>query len=188
MARVSGNVLGAAPSPLADIAVGTLGPKRFSAQLRRAQRAKRERARELQSRARVLLDERQRDQALLFERDDWRLFVDPATLPQKAGCQPANLRQIVLREIVDNALDAGADATLERDGGAWVISDDGPGLDPADVPRLFAVNRPLLSVEASSHAVAWHARQRPASCYGRGRRVGRLYYHRDARPSFDARH
>ena len=89
--------------------------------------------------------QRQRDQALLFERDDWRLFVDPATLPQKAGCQPANLRQIVLREIVDNALDAGADATLERDGGAWVISDDGPGLDPADVPRLFAVNRPLLS-------------------------------------------
>ena len=23
--------------------------------------------------------------------------------------------------------------------------DNGPGLDPADVPRLFAVNRPLLS-------------------------------------------
>lgn len=82
---------------------------------------------------------------MLFERDDWRLFVDPATLPQKAGCQPSSLRQIVLREIVDNALDAGADATIECDGEAWIISDNGPGLDPADVPRLFAVNRPLLS-------------------------------------------
>ena len=88
--------------------------------------------------------QRQRE-ALLFERDDWRLFIEPATLPQKAGCQPSNLRQIVLREIVDNALDAGADATIERDGEAWIIADNGPGLDPADVPRLFAVNRPLLS-------------------------------------------
>jgi hypothetical protein len=66
-------------------------------------------------------------------------------LPQKAGCQPHHLRSIVLKELVDNALDAGAAATLDRDGGTWVVSDDGPGLDPEDVPRLFAVNRPLLS-------------------------------------------
>ena len=90
--------------------------------------------------------QRARDNAaLLFEREDWRLFVDPATLPQKAGCQPENLRQIVLRELVDNALDEGARVTLKRAGKGWIISDDGPGLDPADVPRLFAVNRPLLS-------------------------------------------
>ena len=90
--------------------------------------------------------QRARDNAaLLFERDDWRLFVDPATLPQKAGCQPENLRQMVLRELVDNALDEGAKATLKRAGRGWIIADDGPGLDPLDVPRLFAVNRPLLS-------------------------------------------
>ena len=90
--------------------------------------------------------QRARDNAaLLFEREDWRLFVDPATLPQKAGCQPENLRQIVLRELVDNALDEGAQATLKQAGRGWIIADDGPGLDPADVPRLFAVNRPLLS-------------------------------------------
>jgi hypothetical protein len=83
--------------------------------------------------------------ALLFEREDWRLFVDPATLPQKAGCQPENLCQIVLRELVDNALDEGAHATLRQAGNGWIIADDGPGLDPADVARLFAVNRPLLS-------------------------------------------
>ena len=90
--------------------------------------------------------QRERDRgALLFQRDDWQLFLDPATLPQKAGCQPANLRQIVLREVVDNALDEGARATLRQDGDTWIIDDDGPGLDPAEVPRLFAVNRPLLS-------------------------------------------
>ncbi len=89
--------------------------------------------------------QRQRGRTLLFERDDWRLFLDPATLPQKAGCQPSNLRRLVLRELVDNALDAGATATLRQEEAAWCISDDGPGLDPADVPRLFCVNRPLLS-------------------------------------------
>ena len=90
--------------------------------------------------------QRARDKAaLLFERDDWRLFIDPATLPQKAGCQPRNLRQIVLRELVDNALDAGAQVTLQQADNGWIIADNGPGLDPADVPRLFAVNRPLLS-------------------------------------------
>jgi hypothetical protein len=92
--------------------------------------------------------QRARDRGtLLFERPDWRLFLDAATLPQKAGCQPGNLRAIALREVVDNALDAGADdVTLTSDGdGSYTIADDGPGLDPGDVPRLFAVNRPLLS-------------------------------------------
>lgn len=51
----------------------------------------------------------------------------------------------MLRELVDNALDAGSDATIEQVGDAWVIADNGPGLDPADIPRLFSVNRPLLS-------------------------------------------
>jgi hypothetical protein len=89
--------------------------------------------------------QRARERTLLFEREDWRLFLDPATLPQKAGCQPEHVRKLVLRELVDNALDAGAHATLERDGETWIIADDGPGLDPDDVPRLFSVNRPLLS-------------------------------------------
>ncbi len=82
---------------------------------------------------------------LLFASDDWQVFLDPANLPQKAGCQPAMLRRIILRELVDNALDTGANATLDRDGAGWVVSDDGSGIDPAEVPRLFAVNRPLLS-------------------------------------------
>jgi signal transduction histidine kinase len=89
--------------------------------------------------------QRKRDRTLMFERDDWTLFFDPATLPQKAGCQPEYLRQIVLREVVDNALDAGAHVTLRQHDGICLIADDGPGLDPADVPRLFSVNRPLVA-------------------------------------------
>jgi hypothetical protein len=81
----------------------------------------------------------------MFERADWHLFLDPSTLPQKAGCQPHELGRIVLKELVDNALDTGAAVTLERAPGGYVVADDGPGIDPADVPKLFAVNRPLLS-------------------------------------------
>ena len=90
--------------------------------------------------------QRQRDRDLLYERSDWQLFLDLSTLPQKAGCQPRNLFKVVLKELVDNALDAGAKVTLERESdGAWVVSDDGRGIDPREVPKFFAVNRPLLS-------------------------------------------
>jgi hypothetical protein len=88
---------------------------------------------------------RERERALYFQREDWQLFLDPATLPQKMGCQPDTLRSIILRELVDNALDEGANVTMRRDGKAWIITDDGPGIDPALVPHLFEVNRPLLS-------------------------------------------
>jgi hypothetical protein len=82
---------------------------------------------------------------ILYERDDWRLFLDPETLPQKAGCQPEQLAALVLKELVDNALDEGARATLNHDGTHWIVSDDGPGIDPDQVAMLFAVNRPLRS-------------------------------------------
>jgi hypothetical protein len=87
-------------------------------------------------------------QRLVTETRDWALFLDPETLQQRAGCQPHRLRQLVLREIVDNALDVGAQATLHREGDAWVVTDNGPGLDPERVPELFAVNRPLISDKA----------------------------------------
>lgn len=51
--------------------------------------------------------QRARHRALLYERSDWQLFLDPATLPQKAGCHPINLRRVVLKELVDNELDSG---------------------------------------------------------------------------------
>ena len=53
---------------------------------------------------------------ILYERPDWRLFLDRRTLPQKAGCEPDQLGCVVLKELVDNALDAGAgNVTLTGD-------------------------------------------------------------------------
>jgi hypothetical protein len=60
------------------------------------------------------------------------------SLPRKPAAKPIHLS-------VDEPLDAGANVSLEHVDGAWVVADDGIGLDPADVPRLFAVNLPLLS-------------------------------------------
>ncbi len=80
----------------------------------------------------------------LFSRTDWS-FLNPRTISQKAGCQPNDLRKLALRELVDNGADAGAKVIIYPEGDGWIISDDGPGLDPDDVPHLFSVNRTLVS-------------------------------------------
>jgi hypothetical protein len=89
--------------------------------------------------------QRARTQPIVYERDDWQLFLDTATLPQKAGCQPGELPALVLKELIDNALDESAHATLDYDGAQWIVSDDGRGVDPDQAATLFAVNRPLRS-------------------------------------------
>ena len=102
-----------------------------------------ERKRRQRERQRAAADARA---PLLFERADWQLFLRPETLPQKAGCEPEQINRIVLKEIVDNALDTGSDdVTIDEIPGGWRVTDHGPGIDPANVPTLFAVNRPLLS-------------------------------------------
>lgn len=94
--------------------------------------------------------DRERSTALLYSRDDWQLFLDIGTLPQKAGVQPGRLPALVLKELTDNALDAGAGhvtlSSIRRgDDREYVVADDGPGIAPTIVPRLFSINRPLLS-------------------------------------------
>jgi hypothetical protein len=81
---------------------------------------------------------------VLYSRPDWRLFLNRNTLPQKAGCELRQIGRVVLKELVDNALDAGADeVTLTGGDTSCQLTDDGPGID--DVAILFAVNRPLIS-------------------------------------------
>src|SRR3954468_23926871 len=83
-----------------------------------------------------------------FVRADWALFLHPDRLPQKAGCPRDRLRAMILKELVDNALDAGAEVDLQPlDGSTWRVTDDGPGLDRGQVVRLFAVNRPMVSTK-----------------------------------------
>ena len=67
---------------------------------------------------------------ILYERADWRLFIDQRTLPQKAGCEPREIGRVVLKELTDNALDAGArDVTLEGHATRCVVRDNGPGIE-----------------------------------------------------------
>jgi hypothetical protein len=82
---------------------------------------------------------------MLYERADWSLFTRPESLPQKAGCAPEQIGRITLKEVVDNALDVSENVKVEPIPGGYRVIDHGPGINPAEVPRLFAVNRPLLS-------------------------------------------
>jgi hypothetical protein len=66
--------------------------------------------------------------AIQFVRTDASLFLHPDRLSQKAGAPKHHLRRMALKELVDNALDAAATATLtELDGDTFVIEDNGPG-------------------------------------------------------------
>jgi hypothetical protein len=81
-------------------------------------------------------------------RAEWTLYVHPDRLPQKAGCPRDRLRAMILKELVDNALDEGAKVGVEQvDPDTWTVSDDGRGLDREQVVRLFAVNRPMVSTK-----------------------------------------
>ena len=90
---------------------------------------------------------------MLFQRSDWTLFRSLDTLGQRAGVPRERLGAIVVKELVDNALDAGSDKVefgrLEAghgESGLWV-EDDGAGLlgDDAAVAEMFSISRPLTS-------------------------------------------
>ena len=83
---------------------------------------------------------------ILYERADWKLFIEPQTLPQKAGCEPDQMGRVIIKELVDNALDCGASA-VELSGAeqCCTVSDNGPGIAARDLLLVFAVNRPLRS-------------------------------------------
>lgn len=87
----------------------------------------------------------------MFVRDDWTLFRNLNTLGQKAGVGKDRLAALVLKELVDNALDVSEDCRVgpgptER---SFFVEDDGPGIDGTDeeLCRLFSIRRPLTSTK-----------------------------------------
>ena len=60
------------------------------------------------------------------------------------------MRRLVLKELTDNALDAGARVTLgqlDGSGDRYFVQDNGPGIKgaPEDIADLFSLSRPLVS-------------------------------------------
>ncbi len=86
---------------------------------------------------------------MLFQRNDWTLFRSLDTLGQKAGVPKERLGAIVVKELVDNALDAGSSKIdLGMLGGhTFFVEDDGEGLPGTDtqVAEIFSISRPLTS-------------------------------------------
>ena len=86
-------------------------------------------------------------QNLKFERQDWTAFRTVEGLQQKAGVATSLLRRLVLKELADNALDTRTRVAAGEIEGGYFVEDEGPGLDPDEVARLFSVNRPLVSTK-----------------------------------------
>lgn len=82
-----------------------------------------------------------------FRREDWHMFRSINGLPQKAGVPLRWMRRLVLKELVDNALDAGRNVTMQQEDETYIIEDDGPGIDggPEYIAQLFSIARPLMS-------------------------------------------
>jgi signal transduction histidine kinase len=84
-------------------------------------------------------------QILKFQREDWWLFRTLDGLQQRAGVPKSKLRRLVLKELADNGLDAGAKVRVGENEGGFFVEDDGPGIDPDKVADLFSISRPMAS-------------------------------------------
>lgn len=79
-------------------------------------------------------------------REDWKLFRNIETLCQKAGVHRQFIPLLVVKELVDNALDATGDCDLELvDDYSFRVTDNGPGIDPDWIHEYFSINRPMIS-------------------------------------------
>ena len=82
----------------------------------------------------------------MFEREDWKLFRNIETLCQKAGVSKNKLKILVIKELVDNALDesSGCDIGL-IDNKGFYVKDFGDGIHPDILEDLFSINRPMIT-------------------------------------------
>jgi DNA topoisomerase VI subunit B len=105
-----------------------------------------------------------------FTRHDWSIYT--SNLPQRAGVPLSGIRALVLKELVDNALDEmdrighpGA-VTLSRDGDhTYTVTDLGRGFD--DSPEALAYRFSIAKAMVSSKQ--WRKPSR--GCVGNGLRV-----------------
>ena len=84
----------------------------------------------------------------IFKREDWVLFRNLDTLGQRAGVPRHMIPTLIVKELVDNALDAGnmCNCSMDDDG-RICVADNGDGLPETneEIADLFSINRPLTS-------------------------------------------
>ena len=85
-----------------------------------------------------------------IERADWQSFRTVEGLQQKSGVAAGQLRRLVLKEIADNALDAGAKVPVgELPGGGYFVEDEGPGIDGTSeqIARAYLASVVMISTK-----------------------------------------
>lgn len=84
--------------------------------------------------------------SITFTREDWKMFRNLETLCQKAGVHREYIPRLVIKELVDNALDASGDCRLTAAGSnGFAVSDSGSGMDPDSIETYFSICRPMVS-------------------------------------------
>ncbi len=90
--------------------------------------------------------------SILFSQPDWQLFTNLNTLPQQAGIAKHLLPKLVIKELIDNALDTNSAVEIfHEQPELWTdiitIRDNGQGIDGTDdeIAYLFSLRRPLTS-------------------------------------------
>jgi hypothetical protein len=93
----------------------------------------------------------ERTGTVLVEREDWTAFRNLEGLCRKAGVPQDELAGVVIKELVDNALDEAGDCDLTLSNGVVTIKDGGKGISGTDedIARLFSINRPGTSSKYS---------------------------------------
>lgn len=83
----------------------------------------------------------------MFEREDWKLFRNIETLCQKAGVSRSNIAKLVVKELVDNGLDASdkCDLGLIPNENGFYVRDYGSGMDESLISDLFSIGRNMIT-------------------------------------------
>ncbi|TAE74960.1 MAG: hypothetical protein EAZ85_03735 [Bacteroidetes bacterium] len=90
--------------------------------------------------------------SILFSQPDWQLFTNLNTLPQQAGIAKHLLPKLVVKELIDNALDTNTEVQIiHEQPELWTdvitIRDFGQGISGTneEIAYLFSLRRPLTS-------------------------------------------
>ena len=87
---------------------------------------------------------------MMYSREDWTAFRTLDGLIRRAGAPMEKLASVVVKELVDNALDNAGDCKLQLRDGIVTVSDLGDGIEgdeDDEIGYLFSIKRPMASTK-----------------------------------------